>query len=68
MSDPLIYPVADGFVPYNSPVRIDGLRARACLIDEANGEAVDPSFRGDTIGYEDGQTMRVRPARGLDVA
>lgn len=61
MTDPLIYPVAAEFIPFGARVHTDGLRATLEVDDNANGEAVAPSFRGDATGYEAGQTIRVRP-------
>jgi len=58
--DSLVYPIAVGFVPFDSPVKIDGGRATAVPIEQANGVALPPSFQGSAIGYQPGQTMRVR--------
>lgn len=65
MNDPLTYPVAMEFIPFGSPVHVDGHRAHIATGDLiANGEAVAPTFKGDATGYEQGQTMRVRPIEG----
>jgi hypothetical protein len=61
--DPNVYPIAQDFIPYRSPVRLDGLRAFPASIEDANGEALDSSFNGDTLGYAKGATMRVRPVQ-----
>lgn len=65
MNDPLVYPIAKDFIPYRSPIKISGLMAIPCSADEANGEAMDSSYNGDTLGYQIGQVMRARylPAR-----
>lgn len=60
MTDPIIYPVAQDFIPYRSPIRIAGLTAVPCSPEEANGEALDSSFNGATLGYPIGATMRAR--------
>jgi len=60
MTDPLIYPIAQDFIPYRSPIRIAGLTATPCSPEEANGEALDSSFNGTTTGYQKGDTMRAR--------
>lgn len=60
MNDPLVYPIAQDFIPYRSPIRISGLMASPCGADEANGEALDSSYNGDSLGYQIGQTMRAR--------
>lgn len=60
VADPLVYPVARGFIPYRSPVNIVGLMAWPVPPEEANGEALDSSCNGETLGYEIGQTMRAR--------
>jgi len=59
-SDPLVYPIAQAFIPYRSPIRITGGLASPCEAEEANGEALDSSYNGDTLGYEPGQVMRAR--------
>lgn len=63
MTDPLIYPIAQDFIPYRSPIRIAGLTATPCSADEANGEALSSSHDGDTSGYERGQVVRARYLR-----
>lgn len=60
MTDPLVYPIAQDFIPYRSPVRIDGLRAWPATAEEANGEALDSSHNGTTLGYQVDQTIRAR--------
>lgn len=60
MTDPLVYPVAQDFIPYGAPIKITGLMANPCPLEEANGEALHSSFDGDTLGYQIGQTMRAR--------
>lgn len=56
----VIHPVAQAFIPYRSPIKIAGLTAQPCLPEEANGEALDPSYAGDSTGYLKGRTMRAR--------
>lgn len=61
MSDPFAYAIVDGdMVPFDSPVLITGGKCRACSVEEANGVAVSPSFRGEAAGYLAGQTARIR--------
>lgn len=60
MNDPLVYPIAQDFIPYRSPIRITGLLASPCPLEEANGEALDSSFNGATLGYNAGATIRAR--------
>lgn len=59
--DPNVYPIAQDFIPYRSPVRLDGLRAYPAKVEDANGEALDSSYNGTTLGYNQGKIMRVRP-------
>lgn len=59
-ADPLVYPVARDFIRYRSPINIVGLMAWPSAPEAANGEALDSSYNGDTLGYEAGQTMRAR--------
>jgi hypothetical protein len=60
MNNPIVHPVAQGFIPYRSPIKIAGGTAQPCKPEEANGESLDSSFNGDTTGYEVGQTIRAR--------
>lgn len=58
--DNLVYPIAQAFIPYRSPIKIAGLTAQPCSPEDANGEALDSSYNGDTKGYNHGQTIRAR--------
>lgn len=60
MTDPLVYPVATDFIPYRSPVRIEGGMVSPCKPEDANGEALNSSHNGKTLGYQIGQTIRAR--------
>jgi hypothetical protein len=60
MNDPTVYPIARDFIPYRSPIRLEGLHAWPCTAEEANAEALDSSYNGTTLGYAEGQTMRAR--------
>lgn len=60
MNDPLVYPIAQAFIPYRSPIRITGGLCAPCEPEEANGESLDSSHNGATTGYEAGQVVRAR--------
>lgn len=60
MNDPLVYPIAETFIPYRSPILLTGLRARACEPEQANAMALDSSYNGTTKGYEIGQQLRAQ--------
>jgi len=60
VNDPLVYPIAQAFIPYRSPIKITGGLAAPCDLEKANGEALDSSYNGDTTGYEAGSVVRAR--------
>jgi hypothetical protein len=61
-TDPRVYPIAKGFVPFGARVRLTG-QVSACVApaEDCNATAQMPSAKGDEIGWQDGETMRVLP-------